>query len=94
MVDTYRSTPAFMSRMSRTSEADTVLDKLRWKIFPGDESRTTVKCQGQEQFEMVREQLADAHIELAEYDTQDWSLTVKKADLQCRFPHLFEGPAL
>ncbi len=92
-MSSYNTTEAFATRVPRIPDTDRVLDKLKWQVFPGDELHATVYCQGREQFEMVRAKLADAQIILTAYDTEDWSLTVKKSDLQIRFPGLFQGHA-
>jgi len=90
-VSAYNSTKAFAPWVQRVPENDGILDKVRWRVFPGNKNHATVFCQGQEQYEMVRAQLAEANILLVAHYENDWSLTVKKEDLKTRFPNLFES---
>jgi hypothetical protein len=86
----HNSTPAF-GRADPVAPENFVLPKLLWEEMPNP-NQLCCTCRSGEHMELVRNQLVQAQIPVHHVD--GLVIVVGKAELEKRFPELFEGRAL
>lgn len=92
--DTHTTTPAFASRIQRTSpsEGPNPITRIRWTIDTANPTEAVGMCFSSGHIDAVRDALNNAQIPVMRVtdDGDDFSIVVSAKRLEAQYPHIFD----